>query len=151
MHSLRRHFLILLTIALVPISIARAQLTIEIVGGAGTTIPITIVPFAGEASFPLGVTGVVGADLSRSGLFRLVDYAGINPRPERAEDVRAAEWRARGADAVAVGSMQSLPDGRVEIRFALVDTVKGAVLTNQVYTVVPAQFRATARSEERRV
>ena len=144
MHSLRRHFLILTAIALVPLPFARAQLTIEIVGGAGTTIPISIVPFGGETSFPAGVTGVVGADLSRSGLFRLVDYAGINPRPERAEDVRAAEWRARGADAVAVGSMRSLPDGRVEVRFALVDTVKGAVVANQVYTVTPAQFRATA-------
>ncbi len=62
----------------------------------------------------------------------------------RAEDVRAADWRARGADAVAVGSMRPLPDGRVEVRFALVDAVKNTALANQVYTVAPAQFRATA-------
>ena len=30
-------------------------------------------------------------------------------------------WRARGADAVVVGSMRPLPDGRVEVRFALID------------------------------
>ena len=53
---------------------ARAQLTIEIVGGAGTTIPIAIVPFENESNWPLGITGIVGADLARSGLFRLVDY-----------------------------------------------------------------------------
>ena len=144
MHSLHRRLLILLTIALVPFSLARAQLTIEIVGGAGTTIPVSIVPFEGESSFPLGITGVVGADLTRSGLFKLVDYEGIQPRPMRAEDVRPADWRARGADAVAVGSMRPLPDGRVEVRFALVDAVKNATLANQIYTVAPAQFRATA-------
>ena len=144
MHSLHRRLLILLTIALVPFSLARAQLTIEIVGGAGTTIPVSIVPFEGESSFPLGITGVVGADLARSGLFKLVDYEGIQPRPMRAEDVRPADWRARGADAVAVGSMRSLPDGRVEVRFALVDAVKNATLASQIYTVTPAQFRATA-------
>ena len=144
MHSLSRRLLVLLALALVPLSVARAQLTIEIVGGAGTTIPVSIVPFEGESSFPLGITGVVGADLARSGRFRLVDYDGIVPRPSRAEDVRSAEWRSRGADAVAAGSMRPLPDGRVEVRVVLVDTVKNATLANQVYTVTPQQFRATA-------
>ncbi len=124
---------------------ARAQLTIEIVGGAGTTIPISIVPFESESNWPLGITGVVGADLQRSGLFRLVDYAGVTPRPYRAEDVvRAPEWRTRGADAVAVGTMRPLGDGRVEVRFQLVDTVKQVQLASMTYTVTPAQFRATA-------
>jgi amino acid permease len=31
-------------------NLARAQLTIEIIGGGGTTVPIAIVPFAGEAN-----------------------------------------------------------------------------------------------------
>ena len=58
---------------------AHAQLTIEIIGGGATTIPIAIVPFAGESNYPLGVSGIVGADLSRSGLFRLVDPGGVVP------------------------------------------------------------------------
>ena len=143
MQILRRAFLLLLASALLPFAAARAQLTIDIVGGAGTTIPIAIVPFEGEAAFPLGITGVVGADLQRSGLFRLVDYAGM-PRPSRAEEVRSADWRARGADAVVVGTMRPTGDGRVEVRFALVDTVKQSVLASQVYTVAQPQFRATA-------
>ena len=81
-------------------------------------------PFENESQWPLGITGIVGADLTRSGLFRLVDDAGISPRPVRAEDVRAADFRARGADAVVVGSMKPLGDGRAEVRFALVDTVR---------------------------
>ncbi len=144
MRSFLHLFFAAMALALLPVGTARAQLTIEIIGGAGTTIPIAIVPFESEASWPLGISGVVGADLARSGLFRLVDPAGVVPRPSRGEDVRSAEWRARGADAVVVGSMRPLADGRVEVRFALVDAVKQTTLANQVYTVTPAQFRATA-------
>jgi TolB protein len=79
---------------------ARAQLTIEIVGGAGTAIPISVVPFENESSWPLGITGIVSADLTRSGLFRMVDDAGISPRPVRAEDVRGGLPRRRRAVAV---------------------------------------------------
>ncbi|MEP7183705.1 MAG: Tol-Pal system beta propeller repeat protein TolB [Betaproteobacteria bacterium] len=141
---LLRVFLPLLALALTLAAPARAQLTIEIVGGAGTTVPIAVVPFEGENRFPLGISGIVGADLSRSGLFKLVDDTGIVPRPARGEDVRAGDFRARGADAVVVGSTRLLADGRVEVRFALVDVVKQVQLAGMTYTVAPAQFRATA-------
>lgn len=133
-----------LVVALVLSAPARAQLTIEIVGGAGNTIPIAIVPFENESSWPLGITGIVGADLTRSGLFRLVDYAGISPRPTRADEVKAGDWRARGADAVVVGSMRAQGDGRVEVRFALVDTGRAAEIVGMSYVVNREQFRATA-------
>jgi TolB protein len=141
----RRLFLVLLAALLaLPFAPARAQLTIEIVGGAGTAIPIAIVPFDGESNFPLGITGIVAADLERSGLFRSVDTGGISPRPARPEDVKADVWRARGADAVVVGTMRSQPDGRVEVAYSLVDVVRGGTLASTRYVVMQAQFRATA-------
>jgi TolB protein len=143
MHLSLRSLFALVALLAIPL-LARAQLTIEIVGGAGTAIPIAIVPFGGESSFPLGISGIVGADLSRSGMFRLVNAEGVTPRPVRAEDVRADMWRGRGADAVVVGSMQPLADGRVEVRFALMDVVKNSLLVAMTYTVTPAQFRVTA-------
>ncbi len=141
---LSRFLVLAAVVALVASAPVHAQLTIEIVGGAGTTIPIAIVGFEGESAFPLGVSGIVGADLSRSGFFKLVDDTGIVPRPSRAEDVRVADFRARGADAVVVGSMRPLPDGRVDVRFALVDIVKQQALAGVSYTVTREQFRATA-------
>ncbi|HEX8741041.1 MAG TPA: Tol-Pal system beta propeller repeat protein TolB [Casimicrobiaceae bacterium] len=141
--SLRR-WLAFGLLAAVPFVPAQAQLSIEIIGGAATAIPIAIVPFDAEATWPLGITGIVGADLARSGLFRLVNSDGVVPRPARALDVQPAVWRGRGADAVVVGSMRPLPDGRVEVRFDLVDVVKQATLASMAYTVAPAQFRATA-------
>jgi len=121
---------------------AGAQLTIEIVGGAGTAIPIAVVPFESEPAS--GMSSIIGADLARSGLFRVVDDAGISPRPYRGEDVRSADFRARGADAVVVGGTRPLADGRVEVRFALVDAVKQVQLAGVSYVVTPAQLRATA-------
>ncbi|HEX8010665.1 MAG TPA: Tol-Pal system beta propeller repeat protein TolB [Casimicrobiaceae bacterium] len=133
-----------LAVALAFSGAALAQLTIEIIGGGGTTIPIAIVPFAAEANYPYPLTEIVGADLARSGLFRLVDPSGVSPRPARAEDVRFGDWTARGADAVVVGSVTPRSDGRVEVRFFLVDAVKKAQLAGVSYVVTPAQFRATA-------
>jgi TolB protein len=141
--SLRR-WLAIVALSLLPFGAAHAQLSIEILGGAGTAIPIAIVPFEAEATWPLGISGIVGADLARSGLFRLVDPNGVVPRPARAEDVQPAVWRARNADAVVVGSMLPLPDGRVDVRFALVDVVKGSTLVSMSFTVTPPQFRVTA-------
>ncbi|TMH61933.1 MAG: Tol-Pal system protein TolB [Betaproteobacteria bacterium] len=133
-----------LVLALCLASGARAQLTIEIIGGGGTTIPIGIVPFAGEGNYPYPLTEIVAADLGRSGLFKLIDSGWVNPRPARAEDVRFGDWTSRGADAVAVGSITPRSDGKVEIRFFLVDVVKPAQLVGVSYVVTPAQFRATA-------
>ena len=139
-----RPILLFATLLLLPVAAAQAQLTIEIVGGAGTAIPIAVVPMEGESAFPLGISGVVAADLARSGVFKMVDAAGVSPLPYRAEDVQSAAWRARGADAVVVGSLRPLADGRIDVRFALVDTVKQVPLVGMAYVVMPAQFRATA-------
>jgi TolB protein len=141
LHSLLR--LAVLACALVA-TVARAQLTIEIIGGGATTIPIAIVPFAGEATYPYPLTSVTGADLARSGLFKLVDTSAINPLPTRPEEVRFGEWTGRGADAVVVGSVTPRSDGRVEIRFFLLDAVKQTRLAGYSYVVTPAQFRTTA-------
>lgn len=120
------------------------KLEIEIIGGGGTTIPIAIVPFGNEITYSLGVTGIVGADLQRSGLFRQVDYNGITPRPTKPDEVRYPDWRSRGADAILVGSMVPQREGRVEVRFHLLDAVKQTELAAFSYTVVPAQFREVA-------
>jgi len=143
--SLRGPFaLLFLTLWLCSAGLARAQLTIEIVGGGATAIPVAIVPFANEGTYPLSITQIVSNDLARSGLFKMIDGGGVSPRPARAEDVRYADWTARGADAVVVGSMTQLADGRVEVRFFLLDVVKQSLLAGFTYAVAPSQIRATA-------
>jgi TolB protein len=121
---------------------ASGQLTIEIIGGGATQTPIAIVPFAGEQDYPLGVTGIVGADLQRSGLFRLVDANG--PRPATPQEVRYGDYRSRGAEAIVIGTMSPAAGGQVNVRFYLLDAIKQTQLTAFSYTVPTTQFRAVA-------
>jgi len=138
----RTHDLILLAVVGLLALPAQAQLTIDIIGGGATQTPIAIVPFAGEADYPLGVTGIVGADLQRSGLFRLIDTGAT--RAAGPQDVRFPEFRSRGVDAVVVGSMTPSGGGAVNVRFYLLDPVKQTQLSAFSYNVPPAQFRAVA-------
>ena len=114
----------LLTAIAVFASTAHAALTIEITGGATIQIPVAIAPFAGEGTSPDRISAIVAADLARSGLFKIVDTAGISPLPQRPADVRLADWKARGAAALAIGTVIPQPGGRFDVQFRLIDTVK---------------------------
>ena len=58
---------------------AHAVLTIEIIGAGERQMPVAIVPFAGDQKLAQSIIEVVSADLTRSGLFRLIDPAGRTP------------------------------------------------------------------------
>jgi TolB protein len=121
-----------------------AVLTIEIIGGGATQIPVAIVPLVGEQGLPQSITAVVGADLARSGLFKLVDTGGINPLPVEPSEIRYGDWKARGADAMVIGSVRLLPEAKLEVRFRLMDVAKQTQLAGFSYTIAPAQLRLTA-------
>jgi TolB protein len=123
---------------------ARAQLSIEITGAGAQRIPIAIVPFAGEAALGPAISGIVRADLERSGLFRGLEVPPLIPHPTEATPVNYAEWRSRLADALVLGSVAARPDGRFEVRFRLFDTLKQAPLGGIAYTLSRDQARATA-------
>ncbi|HEX4330550.1 MAG TPA: Tol-Pal system beta propeller repeat protein TolB [Usitatibacter sp.] len=123
---------------------AHAQLTIDITTSGGRQIPIAVVAMAGEASQPQSVSDVVGADLSRTGLFRLVNTSGVTPLPTEPSEVNFGDWTARTAEALVIGKIEPSADGRVEVRFRLFDVVKQSQLASFSYVVAPAQLRATA-------
>jgi TolB protein len=134
---------LILTLAALP-SAARGALTIEIIGSGANQFPIAIVPFRAEAGNPQPVSPVVGADLVRSGVFRLVDAGGLNPPPYEPQDVNYDTWRARGAEAVVIGTIAPLSDGRFDVRFRLMDVAKQTQLAGFAYTASAAQLRHTA-------
>ncbi|MEO5677779.1 MAG: Tol-Pal system beta propeller repeat protein TolB [Usitatibacter sp.] len=123
---------------------ARAQLTIDITTSGGRQIPIAVMPMAGEGSQPQSVSEVVGADLARTGLFRLVNTVGISPVPTEPSQVNFGDWTARSAEALVIGKVEAQGEGRVEVRFRLFDVQKQAQLASYSYVVAPAQLRATA-------
>ena len=123
---------------------ARAQLTIDITTTGGRQIPIAVVPMAGESSQPQSVSEVIGADLARTGLFKLVSASGVNPVPTEPSEVNFADWSARSAEALVIGKIEPQSDGRVEVRFRLFDVQKAGQLASFSYVVAPPQLRATA-------
>jgi TolB protein len=121
---------------------AAAQLSIEITGGGTNQIPIAIAPFAGETALPQSLTDVIDADLARSGRFKTL-YTGPQNLNE-ASPIDFATWRGRNADALVVGGVYPLPNGRYEVRFRLYDVPKQTALGGLALTMSPAQARQTA-------
>lgn len=119
-----------------------AALNIEIFGGGATQIPIAIVPFAAEEKLKQSLTPVISADLHRSGLFKLVDTAGLTPHEP--VEVVYPDWINRGAGALVIGSTTALPQGQVSLRVRLLDVARQAELASYTETVSAEQLRAAA-------
>ncbi len=128
-------------LVLLPLA-ARAQLRVEITGVGGQQFPIAIAPFSVEGAPGQDIAAIVRDDLARSGLFRIVD-AGTQPIADSTTP-NLAEWKSRGADALAIGSVRRLADGRYDVRFRLLDTVKQLQLDGLSYLVAAADLRLTA-------
>ncbi len=131
---------ILFVLSFLAATVAQAQLSIEITGAGANRIPVAIANFAGDSAAAQVVTATVRADLERSGLFKLIDPAGAT-LDENAQ-VNFADWKGRGADALAAGSVTRAPDGRMQARFRLYDTQKQVALGGAVYVTGNDQLRA---------
>jgi TolB protein len=123
---------------------AYAQLKIEITGFGSNQLPIAILPLKGEEALPQKLTEIVAADLYRSGFFKIVDSGGVTPLPAEPSEVQFPTWKARGADAMVIGSVSPLPNGNFDVRFRLMDVLKQTQLTGFAYQVSAPQLRNTA-------
>jgi TolB protein len=127
---------------------SQAALTIEIVGGAAQQIPIAIVPFTQPSGLAIkeqdAIANVIGADLRRSGLFRVLETRGVTNQPKDISEVRYPEWAALQAQALTIGSIESLPNNRLKVTFRLLDVLKQTQLVGMEYNIAPNQLRMTA-------
>lgn len=126
------------TLALLFSTLVHAQLRIEIAGVGANQVPIAIAAFADEGMAPQQVSAIIKNDLARSGYFRVID-TGI-PMSETTA-VNLADWRAQGAEALVVGSVQRLADGRFDVRYRLMDTVKSVNLSGFAQVAAPDRLR----------
>src|SRR3974390_157550 len=138
-----RKLAILAAIFLLVATSARAQLTIEIIGGGANQIPVAVLPFAAENVLPQSITEIVEQDLTRSGRFRTLFVGGIGPVSD-VKDVNFADWKSRLAARLGLGQASKLPDGRFDVRFRLLDVQKQVQLGGFAYTLTAPQVRLTA-------
>lgn len=146
--------------------LALAQFKVDVSGIGATQIPVAIAAFQGEEQCPLSivdiieageaspwtapvapkcpqaVTGIVRADLTRSGDFRVSNLAGAALSENGPVDYAA--WRSQGLAAAAGGSVVNEGPGRWAIRFRLWDVVTQRDLGGQIYRVSSPDLRLAA-------
>lgn len=125
---------------------ATAALNVEIVGGAASQIPIAIVPFSQPAitSNQETMASIISADLRRSGLFRVLETAGVANQPHDDSEVKFAEWAAIQSQALTVGKVEVLPGNKLKVTFKLLDVLKQNTIIGMDYTITPNQLRKTS-------
>jgi TolB protein len=124
---------------------ARAVLTIEITSGVQNALPIAIVPFVCETpvSPPENVSGVITADLQRSGRFAPLPERDMLSHPRDASQIDYGDWRKLGMDHLVIGRVCPSGDG-FEVRFQLFDVLRQVQLTGLTYRADRKGLRRTA-------
>jgi TolB protein len=105
--------------------------------------PIAVAPFSGDdPKLAQDISRIIEADLESSGLFQPLD-----PRTfiEKIGDLNATprfnDWKSIGAEALVVGRVTKLADGRLQAQFRLWDTVLGKPLAGQQFITSAANWR----------
>jgi TolB protein len=125
------------------------RLHVDIDQGNLSPMPIAIVDFLSNdgSGQRVGsdVAGVIRGDLERSALFHAVEPSAFIEHIQ-ALDVppRFADWKIISAQALVVGQVTPLPDGRIRIEFRLWDVFAESALTGFQYTTTPDNWRRIA-------
>lgn len=138
--------------ALVPAPRAAAEgapLEITVAGARFEPLPVAFVPFeAGDptlAATAQELVSVAGADLERSGLFRLIPPAAFIGAPPAFDAVPAfADWRAINAAALVTGRVFAAADGRLVVQFRVFDTAAEEQIEGLQFLAPPAEWRRVA-------
>lgn len=126
---------------LVVTSAAQAQLRVEVSGVGSTQLPIAVATFSDEGLAPQQVSAIIRDDLTRSGYFKLIEVGAVISETSA---VNFGDWKSRGAEALVVGSVQKLSDGRFDVRYKLLDTIKSSTLSGFSVAALPVNTRLTA-------
>jgi TolB protein len=127
-------------------SLASAILTIEITQGVDGGLPVAIVPFGGTGKErpPQDVAAVIEANLARSGRFMPLDKKDFVSRPVEDRQVVFKDWRIVKAEALVIGSVKPVGQGRWQVEFRLYDIYKEKQLAGYSYVVTGDRLRAVA-------
>lgn len=102
-------------------------LTIDIVNGNPSALPIAVVPFASEsAGLPpdTDIAAIIAGDLNRCGQFRSLPRQDVVEFPARETDVKYGTWRLLKQDFLVVGRVLDAEGGAYRVEFELFDVAK---------------------------
>lgn len=124
---------------------ARAEVVIDITKGTVEPLPIAITDFLSGDQLGAQISGVIAADLERSGLFAPVDKGAFIEKisnPDAAP--RFEDWKVINAQALVTGRVTKQGDGRLKAEFRLWDTFAGQQLEGQQFFTAPDSWRRVA-------
>jgi TolB protein len=105
---------------------SHAQMSIEITGVGQSLYPIAVMRFKDENKLPISITDIIRQDLARSGYFKNTENGNASESDEGTPNYKS--WSARGADALAVGSIVQKDANNFEIHYKLFDVRKSLSL-----------------------
>ena len=128
---------------------AYAVLKINITQGNVDPMPIAVVDFAGgttqEAEIGANIASVIGANLSRSGLFRALDQRSFIERTVQHNAApRFGDWRIINASALITGQTTFESDGKLKVEFRLWDVFAEQQIVGLQFYTTPENWRRIA-------
>ena len=115
-----------------------AQLRVDISGTGAQQYPVAIADFGGD-TVGSQIAEIIRADLTRSGQFRLIATTGAALTAD--SPIAYDEWRTRGADFIAYGTVVRTAEGRFDIKYRLGDTVAKGSLDNALSAGTEKELR----------
>ena len=138
-----RPLIVAFTAVLISVSApALAQMNIEITGVGQSLYPIAVLRFKDEQKLPVNITEIIRQDLARSGYFKNTENGNATESDEGIPNYKS--WAARGADALAVGSVVQSSGSQFEIRYKLFDIRKSESLGGLKLDASADNLRAAA-------
>ncbi|MGE0062190.1 MAG: Tol-Pal system beta propeller repeat protein TolB [Xanthobacteraceae bacterium] len=128
---------------------AAAVLRLDITQGNIQPMPIALPDFVAgapqDAEVARNITGVISANLQRSGLFAPINPQAFIEKVVNTDVVpRFGDWRAINAQALVTGRITRQGDGRLKAEFRLWDVFAGQQLDGKQYFTTPENWRRIA-------
>lgn len=140
-------FLVLLAVTLcgLPALPALAQgLTLDVVNGVPSAIPITVVPFGFESAAQppaTDVAGVIREDMVRCGQFRTLTGADIVEHPTQGSQINFSTWKLLKQDYLVIGRESDVGGGQVKVSYELWNVTSQKQMLAGAYTALPEELR----------
>ncbi|MBX3584005.1 MAG: Tol-Pal system protein TolB [Rhizobiaceae bacterium] len=149
---MKRFFQAMLTAAALTLGVnavavlpAHALVEIDVNKGNIEPLPIAVTDFLSSDALGAEITGVIAADLQRSGLFAPIDKGAFIEKisnPDAAP--RFEDWKVINAQALVTGRVTQEADGRLRAEFRLWDTFAGEQLLGEQFFANKANARRIA-------
>jgi TolB protein len=136
------HFkaLLLLVVSVISFPSISEEFDFIVSGGMDNARPIAVLPFSWQGldpKPPQDLGAIIASDLRRSGRFNPMARHELLQKVDNYDDINVDLWKEKGIEAVVVGRITQVPDGRLKIAYELIDVYRKTqeIRNGKLYTV----------------